>query len=243
MGNAIKIRVKTLANLFVGGNLRPFEIGGIDQWTAVDEEGFPCIPASSWKGAIRAIVQADDSDVAKEIAQWYEEMLEAEKQEAQKWIEKLCSEERQRDYQEEKERIEKRYTEAIDAASACYLFGIREFNNTPKLLFNDLRLREECRDLKKCFSIDAKTSIDCSGTEPKSNPRIYKAVRKGMEFEGEIEFYHFDEEICQKCKRYLIQNLEKFNDGIYRLGGSKSRGYGKIHVSVLEDGREDSEEL
>lgn len=142
-----------------------------------------------------------------------------------------------------KERIEKRYTEAIDAASACYLFGIREFNNTPKLLFNDLRLREECRDLKKCFSIDAKTSIDCSGTEPKSNPRIYKAVRKGMEFEGEIEFYHFDEEICQKCKRYLIQNLEKFNDGIYRLGGSKSRGYGKIHVSILEDGREDSEEL
>lgn len=111
------------------------------------------------------------------------------------------------------------------------------------MLFNDLRLREECRDLKKCFSIDAKTSIDCSGTEPKSNPRIYKAVRKGMEFEGEIEFYHFDEEICQKCKRYLIQNLEKFNDGIYRLGGSKSRGYGKIHVSILEDGREDSEEL
>lgn len=142
-----------------------------------------------------------------------------------------------------KERIEKRYTEAIDAASACYLFGIREFNNTPKLLFNDLRLREECRDLKKCFSIDAKTSIDCSGTEPKSNPRTYKAVRKGMEFDGEIEFYHFDEEICQKCKKYLIQNLEKFNDGIYRLGGSKSRGYGKIHVSILEDGREDSEEL
>ena len=141
------------------------------------------------------------------------------------------------------ERIEKRYTEAIDAASACYLFGIREFNNTPKLLFNDLRLREECRDLKKCFSIDAKTSIDCSGTEPKSNPRTYKAVRKGMEFDGEIEFYHFDEEICQKCKKYLIQNLEKFNDGIYRLGGSKSRGYGKIHVSILEDGREDSEEL
>ena len=62
----------------------------------------------------------------------------------------------------------------------------------------------------------------------KSNPRTYKAVRKGMEFDGEIEFYHFDEEICQKCKKYLIQNLEKFNDGIYRLGGSKSRGYGKF---------------
>ena len=31
---------------------------------------------------------------------------------------------------------------------------------------------------------------------------------------------------------------------IYRLGRfQKSRGYGKIHVSILEDGREDSEEL
>ena len=149
--------------MFVGGNPRPFEIGGIDQWTAVDEEGFPCIPASSWKGTIRAIVQADDSNEAKEIARWYQEILKAEKKEAQKWVKKLCSEEKQRDYQEEKERIEKRYDEVIDAASACYLFGIREFNNTPKLLFNDLRLREEYRDLKSCFSIDAKTSIDCSG--------------------------------------------------------------------------------
>ena len=74
MGNAIKIRVKTLANLFVGGNPRPFEIGGIDQWTTVDEEGFPCIPASSWKGAIRAIEQAEDRHVAKDIAQRYEEI-------------------------------------------------------------------------------------------------------------------------------------------------------------------------
>ena len=45
----------------------------------MDEEGFPCIPASSWKGAIRAIVQADDSDVAKEIAQWYEEIVGRQK--------------------------------------------------------------------------------------------------------------------------------------------------------------------
>lgn len=243
MRNAIKIRIKALANLFIGGNPRPFEIGGIDQWTAVDEEGFPCIPASSLKGALRAIVQADTSEDRKEIAQWYREMLEGEKRETQKWLGKLCAENRQGDYKEELERIEKRYTEAINQASACYLFGIREFNNTPKLLFNDLRLREEYRDLQKCFSIDAKTSIEYTEKSPKSNPRTYKAVRKGMEFEGEIELHHFDEEIGEKCKRYLIQNLEKFNDGIYRLGGSKSRGYGKIHVSILEDGREGSEKL
>ena len=51
MNNTIHISVKTLSNLFIGGTPTPFEIGGIDQWTAVDEEGFPCIPASSLKGA------------------------------------------------------------------------------------------------------------------------------------------------------------------------------------------------
>ena len=35
-----------------------------------------------------------------------------------------------------------------------------------------------------------------------------------------------------------MRNLEKFNDGIYRLGNSKSRGYGKIRVSFTEDGGE-----
>ena len=53
MRNVIEIRVKTLSNLFIGGSPMPFEIGGIDLWTAVDEEGFPCIPASSLKGALR----------------------------------------------------------------------------------------------------------------------------------------------------------------------------------------------
>ncbi len=31
MENIIKIRIKTLSNLFIGGTPMPFEIGGIDQ--------------------------------------------------------------------------------------------------------------------------------------------------------------------------------------------------------------------
>ena len=68
MENVIKIRIKTLSNLFIGGSPMPFEIGGIDQWTAVDGQGFPCIPASSLKGALRAIVMEDHSKEADEIA-------------------------------------------------------------------------------------------------------------------------------------------------------------------------------
>lgn len=206
----------------------------------VDEEGFPCILASSLKGALRAIVKEDTSREALEITNWYQELLTKEYQENEEQVQKLFSEEL-----DVLERIEKRYEKAIKNASACDLFGIREFNNTPKLLFNDLRVEDGYRDREKCFSIDTKTSIDCNGTEPKSNPRTYKTVRKGVEFEGEIEFYGFgrsgfDENII---RGYIIFNLEKFNEGIYRLGGSKSRGYGKIHVSVIEDGGENGEKL
>ena len=227
--NIIKIEVKALSNLFIGGTPRPFEIGGIDQWTAVDEYGFPCIPASSLKGALRAIVAEDRSPVALEIAQWYEEMLKAEMTQIR---------EKFKGNAEMVDRIERRYQEVLKQSSAVYLFGIREFNNTPKLLFNDLRLKKEYQDLDSCFSIDTKTAIDSINSKPVSNPRTYKAVKKGMEFEGEIEFYRFDggefdEDKMRKCQEYIIYNLYKFNEGIYRLGNSKSRGYGKIHVSAI----------
>ena len=232
MENVIKIRIKTLSNLFIGGSPMPFEIGGIDQWTAVDGQGFPCIPASSLKGALRAIVMEDHSKEADEIARWYAELLRKEKEENEALIQKYYGKNT-----EALERTKERYASAIKESSAGHLFGIREFNNTPKLLFNDLLLKKEHRDLNKCFSIDTKTSINCEGAEPKSNPRTYKTARMGLEFEGEIELYrfnsrYFDNNAIEKCKAYIIYNLKKFNDGVYRLGNSKSRGYGKVYVSI-----------
>ena len=93
--------------------------------------------------------------------------------------------------------------------------------------------------MKKCFSIDTKTSINCDGMEPKSNPRTYKTAKIGLEFEGEIELFrfqsqYFDKKAIEECKSYIIYNLKKFNEGVYRLGNSKSRGYGKICVSIIE---------
>ena len=81
MKNIINARIKTLSNLFIGGAPMPFEIGGIDQWTAVDEEGFPCIPASSLKGALHAIVREDQSEEAFRIARLYSDIIKKEKEE------------------------------------------------------------------------------------------------------------------------------------------------------------------
>ena len=229
MGCILKIHIKTLSNLFIGGAPKSFEIGGIDQWTAADEDGFPCIPASSLKGALRAIVSRDTSEKAAEITEWYREYLRRQK-------ESVCAREISLDKQTKKEvmeHFERRYDSAIENASASYLFGIREFNDTRKLFFNDLRVTDRNQEPKKYFSIDAKTAIDSNGLEPKSNPRTYKAVKTGVEFEGAIEFYGFaeDENFIETSKAYIMDNLEKFNSGIYRLGNSKSRGYGRISVT------------
>lgn len=43
--------------------------------------------------------------------------------------------------------------------------------------------------VKACFSIDMKNSIDTSGDAPASNPRTYKTTQSGLVFEGEILLY------------------------------------------------------
>ncbi len=234
MQNTIKFEIETLSNLFIGGAPVPFEIGGIDQQTALDQEGFPCIPASSFKGALRTIVREDESGKAKNILQLYAAYLKKERKANQERIHKLVHEE------DALERIESRYEDAIQMSSPEYLFGIKGFNNTPKLIFSDLWLCDKFRDKKRCFSIDMKNSIDTAGAAPVSNPRVYKTARSGLVFVGEIQFYKMEqlgEGAMMLCKSYVIDNLRKFDNGIYRLGNSKSRGYGKVGV-FIENGDE-----
>lgn len=231
MTNSIHIKIKTLSNLFIGGTPLPFEIGGIDQRTATDQDGFPCIPASSFKGALRAIVREDPSPSAREIEDLFKAYLKREKEEHWSEISNLVKEE------EAIQRIKARYEKAEKELSSAYLFGIEGFNQTPKLLFNDLLLCDEFRQNREaCFSIDMKNTIDLNGDAPVSNPRTYQTARKGLIFEGEIKFYKIEQlgdGAVALCKEYIIDNLCKLNNGIYRLGNSKSRGYGKVEVSVI----------
>lgn len=229
MQNAIKFKIKTLSNLFIGGAPVPFEIGGIDQQTALDQEGFPYIPGSSFKGALRTIVREDSGKQADDISELYKDYLEKNQNANQDIINNKVNEE------EAKKRIAERYEKAIEQVSPEYLFGIEGFNNTPKLIFSDLLLCNDLRDKSKCFCIDMKNSIDAGGKKPVSNPRTYKTARSGLTFEGEIQLYKMEllgECASELCKKYVIYNLLKFNYGIYRLGNSKSRGYGRICITL-----------
>lgn len=234
--NKIDFQIETVSNLFIGGVPGSFEIGGIDQFTVTDQYEFPIIPASSIKGTIATIIREDNSQLSAEITQLYREYLLRIRQENRAVIRELVKE------KEAIDRIVKRYEDALSKKNMSeYLFGITGFNNTPKLLFSDLLLEKNSRNKDTCFSIDMKNSISTGGGKPTSNPRSYKTARAGLIFEGSIKLHKImdlGKGADQLCEEFLHLNLKKFNEGIYRLGNSKSRGYGKVKVHFLNKGEE-----
>lgn len=232
MQEVIAVRIKTMSNLFIGGATTPFVIGGIDQQTVCDQEGFPYIPGSSLKGALRAMVREDDSAEAKQVAGLFQRYMRDMKEKNQSQLDELVTE------KEARLQIENNYQAVIEKASAEQLFGIAGFNGTPKLLFGDLRLCDADRNKESCFSIDMKNTIISGDEGPRSLPRTYQTARCGLVFEGEIQLHKIGlmgDGAEELCRRYICGMLDKFNDGIYRLGNSKSRGYGKVEIHIGDE--------
>lgn len=226
----IHLKVKTLTNMLIGGTPSSFEIGGIDVYTITDFEGKPYIPASTLKGKMRSIVKELTFPELDEIKTAYQKYLLKLQEENEEKIQSMnIKEYRIRE-------MNKRYQEVLEGVTAEYLFGISGFNQTPKLIFNDLKL--ESYDKDKLFSTDTKNSITTNEEEISANPRTYKAVHPNVVFTGDILFYNMEQ---LNIKPEIITNvimkaLDSFNSGIYRLGNSGSRGYGKVLVkSTLEE--------
>jgi CRISPR-associated protein Csm3 len=244
----ICLEIETQSNLFIGGTPTTFQIGGIDLFTITDYNGMPYIPASSLKGKVRSMVkeliELDDKikNEAIKIKESYKKYLENLLKSNQEKTSFLKLDEKQKEQQ--KEQMEKRFAAIIDEASAEYLFGIREFNHAPKLMFNDMLL-DSSYEKEKVFSTDFKNSISCKddGTL-EANPRTYQTVCPHVKFNGDIIFYDMDKLDIEfeVVKSFLESVLFQFNTGIYRLGNSGSRGYGRINIIIDGKGEKDDTE-
>lgn len=236
----LSIRVTTQSNLFIGGSPAAFEIGGVDLYTVTDYRGRPYIPASSFKGALRNIVREMAADkLGLEIQEAYKNYLTDLQADNMNRLEQMSLEpERNESVMERKESAMKRFEKELNRVSAECLFGIEGFNRSPKLIFNDLEAAEEKENIEDYFSIDSKNSIEQSGKneEPKvaANPRTYKVIRPGVTFQGNILFFDFDKLALSPSKvtEFVLHAIEQFNTGMYRLGNSGSRGYGKVKIDV-----------
>lgn len=234
----ITIKVTTLSNLFIGGSPTTFEIGGVDLFTVTNEQGLPLIPASSFKGSLRSIVREllDEIPDATKIKKGYIEYLSILQQKTEEERVKFNIE------GERIERMNERYRKAIESASAECLFGIEGFNDTPKIIFNDLLPEVNTKQIDDYFSIDSKNTIEYkAGPKPEvsANPRTYRVVRPGVSFVGDILLYKTDKlklegiSMEQSIVDFIKHAMNQFNRGIYRLGNSGSRGYGRVQIDIV----------
>lgn len=229
----IDIRITTKTNLFIGDTPSTFEIGGIDAATKINYQGLPVIPASSFKGVLKRIIRdmaAADNQQAKKIEDAYRAYLNKLWQENDKRIKKMSE-----NVEEERlNRMAERFRVVIEKASVEYIFGIMGFNDTPKLIFGDF-LPAEKEAQENYFSIDSKNAIMDSAVDNglRSLPRVYKTVRPEIAFCGNILLHRMELLEMDGIEEFIKSAVLEFNDGIYRLGNSGSRGYGRIETEIV----------
>ncbi|MBC2576287.1 RAMP superfamily CRISPR-associated protein [Peptostreptococcus canis] len=220
----IEYSIKTVSNCLIGNQTESFSIGGVDQATTMDENGNPMIHGSAIKGALRNMVREQDNQMKKtkelmkiileDIKQKYDELEEHVKerdaiQKVIKKVEEICQ----------------------LPVKAEYIFGIEGINNAPRLFFSDLRIMKESKN-QDYFLIDTKNALEEKEGEILSRPRTYKVLKPGIKLKGYIVFQDFEQysELLGDLFRELKEVLLLFNEGMYGLGNSKSRGYGRIEV-------------
>ena len=230
----IKIKLTTVSSCLIGNQTESFSVGGIDQSTTVDENGNPIIHGSAFKGAFRNIVREREK-MSEEIT--------ATRDYVKLLIEKTLT--KYQAIEEKTEKINKMLANLEEKAKnpkAEYIFGMEGINGMPRLFCSDFRVPiNQDKSKEDYFLIETKTSLEEKEEQIVSNPRTYKVVKPGVVFVGTIQFYNpfFEKnedeaEKLKNMKKELKEALMAFNDGIYGIGNSKSRGYGQVQVEILQ---------
>ncbi|MDR3049650.1 MAG: type III-A CRISPR-associated RAMP protein Csm3 [Elusimicrobiota bacterium] len=105
-----------------------------------------------------------------------------------------------------------------------------------RLSFSDCFVSEKTKDfvlseVKAEVSIDRKTSEASSG-----GPRFIERVPQGVQFDFSISIKDFEGDDWEKSKEIILKGLKLLE--LDSLGGSGSRGYGRVEFKNLKIGNE-----
>ena len=236
----VRIKLTTLSCCLVGNQTESFSIGGVDQSTTIDENGKPIIHGSAFKGALRNIVREQEKK---------EGQMEKTKMYVKCIINKILEKYQSEDIVKT-EKIEKLISNLENKVNsnelkAEYIFGMEGVNGLPRIFCSDFRVIESENKKEDYFLIDTKTCIEEVNGNIISNPRTYKVIKPSTKFEGIIRFYNpffiVNEDEIKKIEapieKELRDALKMFNEGLYGIGNSKSRGYGRIRVEFGDESK------
>ncbi|MCD6279689.1 type III-A CRISPR-associated RAMP protein Csm3 [Candidatus Micrarchaeota archaeon] len=196
--------IKVLTGLHIGGKKDDIRIGGVDNPVIKLKNGLPYIPGSSLKGKLRCLLEKHLGKIDEDG-----KVHECE--------DKNCP--------------------------ICRLFGSSK-QGIGLLIFRDAYINENDDEVKQKFYTDGKLDKDKifeykmenrinRNSGKAGDPREMERVVPGLKFYVEIIF-NDDVEDKEKRKKFL-ENLktafELLQDDY--LGGSGTRGYGKVDVSEL----------
>ncbi|AIG97430.1 CRISPR type III-A/MTUBE-associated RAMP protein Csm3 [Archaeoglobus fulgidus DSM 8774] len=211
-----KIRLKT--GLHIGAQTEAIEIGGIDNPVIKDPlTGKPYIPGSSLKGKMRSLLEkAKNAEQPEDMrgagdGKYIGRNIGTANNPI--WIHS-CE-----DYNKAK------------GCEVCRLFGTssKGSNFPARTIFRDAHLCDN-QNPDEIIEIKYETGIDRITSA--ANPRPMERVVPGTEFEFEI-VYNVEDENDKKTDLENLIKLMKMLEDDY-LGGSGSRGYGKVEFAITE---------
>jgi CRISPR-associated protein Csm3 len=233
----IKGKIVCLTGLHVGGVVETMEIGGTDNPVIMDRiKNVPIIPGSSLKGKIRALLELRDGlyEQKGDVCRYW---TNKEIEEFEKRIKKEQDGNKKEELNAELESVNKVLRMKRDL---CLVFGrgaSEEVEAGPtRLIVRDafpteetIRIWERNEDLVHGTEIKGENAINRITSE--ANPRFLERVPAGSEFDFEMIYSVYQKEDLDLLKR-LFDGMSFLEDNY--LGGSGSRGYGKIRFKEIQ---------
>ncbi len=228
----LKVQIEVKTGLHIGAGNDKVQIGGLDNPVirAVLHKNQPIIPGSSLKGKIRSLLEQARGENC-----WGHD-------------------------NKKKEENEEKPNNRENYCPICQIFGSTQTgtnSNASRVIFRDLYLTEKSKDDLENANLDYpyteiknETAIDrITGTAKGGSLRNIERVPAGACFEGEIIVNIFidtekatdntqekQKEIKaeeEKIKKYLEAGFFLLNNDY--LGGSGSRGYGQVELTVKKE--------
>lgn len=211
-----KIEVEILTGLHIGIGNDTVQIGGIDSEVIKDPiEKLPYIPGSSLKGKLRCLLEVEGGygELDEKINRYFG-VSDKYKRKIEDDIKDLSDEEKEN----------KR----------------KEYQTPTRLIFRDLFLtkgKEGFYEKFKSGEIVTETKSEISidrtkGTVTPAGPRTIERIPPTVKFEGELLLRYTDDIELNDIKKILEDGIELLNKDY--LGGSGSRGYGAVKVTITD---------
>lgn len=227
---AIKGKIKALTGLHIGSQRDVSEIGGIDNPVIKDPHtGLPYIPGSSLKGRLRALFEILMNSQLEELKAKYPSLSKYSPGSCRPENRENCGKFFNRKINNSWIHVCPDYSSAINCP-VCRLFGAsgKDSNFPSRVIVRDAFLTKEWEEKWRAGEelTEAKIEVGIDRVTSQANPRTNERVVAGAEFDFEIIYNVEKLDQWEDDVKNLLTAMALLEDSY--LGGSGSRGYGKV---------------